>query len=191
MTCRAGFLWDTSQMFTRFVEDCGVPCEEITSQLLAAPFFRGSFVALIIPTGFGCAEYSRLLPALRASSGRIKKFLTRGGRLLVFGAATDDRGAYDWLPATLSYHHQYGPAGLSFTDPAYASIVEDYDADAIECDGWFTAHDGEAIGLRGDDHPVLVRIPVGDGVIVATTIHEYPSRTFLREFCCGASETLF
>jgi len=178
-------------MFARFIEDCGVPCDEITPQLLAAPFFRGSFVTLIVPTGFACSDYSRLLPALRASSGRIERYLNRGGRLLVFGAATKDPDAYDWLPATLSYHHEYGPAGLSFTDPSYASIVEEYDQAAIECDGWFTAHDGEAIGLRDGDLPVMVRIPIGDGVVIATTIHEYPSRTFLRGFCCGPSETLF
>ncbi|MHC1625906.1 MAG: hypothetical protein ACXQTG_05300 [Methanoculleaceae archaeon] len=191
MICRAGLVWDSSLMFSRLVEDCGVRCENVTPHLLAAPFYRKSFVALIVPTGFGCSNYSCLLPALRASSGRIEKFLERGGRMLVYGAATEDTTAYDWLPARLIYHHEYGAAPLSFTDQNYATIIEGYDPGSVDCDGWFTDYDGEAIGIRKDGRPVLVRIPVGEGMVIATTIHEYPSRSFLRWFCCSTRKTLF
>ncbi|MFZ0182868.1 MAG: hypothetical protein WAL62_07000, partial [Methanoregula sp.] len=68
MSCRAGFVWETPQHFVRYIEDCGIPCELVTPYMLAAPFFRGSFSCLIIPTGFANPAYCRLLPALRASS---------------------------------------------------------------------------------------------------------------------------
>jgi hypothetical protein len=31
----------------------------------------------------------------------------------------------------------------------------------------------------------------GDGIVLVTTIHEYPSRAFLVDFCGDARETLF
>ncbi len=86
--------------------------------MLAAPFFRGTFNCLIIPTGFANPAYSNLLPALRAASPRIKKFVENGGNLLVFGAATDKPDAYDWLPFPVTYRHDCHPR-------------------RIECSSWF------------------------------------------------------
>ena len=43
MSCRAGFVWATPQHFNRYLEECGIPCELVTPQMLAAPFYRGEF----------------------------------------------------------------------------------------------------------------------------------------------------
>ena len=81
-----GLLWDSPLMFSRLIEDCGACCEMVNPYMLASPFWRGRFTALIVPTGFANPAYSNLLPALRASSGRIRRFIKSGGRLLAFGA---------------------------------------------------------------------------------------------------------
>ncbi len=71
MSCRAAFVWQTKQHFNRYIEDCGITCELVTPHMLAAPFYRGSFNCLIIPTGFANPAYSNLLPALRSAASRM------------------------------------------------------------------------------------------------------------------------
>ncbi len=176
---RAGLLWDAPTTFVRFVEDCGFSCQLVTPQLCAAPFFRGSFSVLVVPTGFANPAYSRTLVALRASHNRIRGFLERGGALLVFGAAIDRADAYDWLPIRLVYHHEHAPCHLEPVEPVlFDALFSDYTPDAIECDGWFEECEGEVVATAGG-RPVAVAARVGDGLVVATTVHEYPSRGFL------------
>ena len=80
MSCRAGFVWATPQHFNRFIEECGITCEPVTPHMLAAPFYRPTLNCLIIPTGFANPAYSNLLPALRASSPRIRDRSSRSMR---------------------------------------------------------------------------------------------------------------
>jgi hypothetical protein len=108
MKGRAGLIWDTPLPFCRYIEECGVPCEHISPHLLAAPFFRRSFSALIIPAGYGNPAYSRLLPALRASSSRIRRFVESGGNILVYGPGRMNPEALDWLPVPLKFVHSPG-----------------------------------------------------------------------------------
>ena len=191
MICRAGLLWDSKLLFTRYVEESGVPCEHITPHLIAAPFFRGRFVTLIIPTGFANPGYSCLLPALKASSSRIQRFVSQGGRLLVFGASSEREDAYDWLPHRIRYHHDYGCRNLEIdTSHSASSLLEGYDTGAIECDGFITDHDGRVVA-SSCGNPVLIVQKLGRGEIVVTTVHEYPSKAFLKKFCSASEETLF
>jgi len=188
---RTGFLWDSPQIFTRLIEECTGSCELVTPQLLASPFYRGRFTALVIPTGFANPLYSRLLPALRASSRRIGRFLEEGGRILVFGAADERPGAYDWLPVRLTYRHGYAPRRILFASGSpWASLVEGYDPAAMECDGTFPEHDGTAAATADGGEAVVVERGVGKGLVLAATIHEYPSKTFLASFSCGGEEAL-
>lgn len=191
MTCRAGFLWDSPQHFSRLIEDCGITCEIVTPHMIAAPFFRGSFNCLIVPTGFGNAKYSNLLPALRASSSRIRRFVENGGNLLVFGAAENKADAYDWLPFNLTYSHEFRPRKISFSgDSLAATVLDDYDADNIECDGSFPEHDATCIG-SSENADVIVERTCGKGRIIVTSVHEFPSREFLRKFCCEGEQCSF
>ena len=183
MSCRVGFVWETKQHFNRYIEDCGLSCDLITPYMLAAPYFRGTYSCIIVPTGFANASYSNLLPALRASSSRIQRFIEDGGNLLVFGAATDKPDSYDWLPFPVTYRHECRPrAVLCSPSSETGTIIEDYDSDCIECDGTFVSHGGECIGMT-DDASVIIEKQLGRGKIVVTTIHEYPSRKFLKTFC--------
>lgn len=189
MTARCGLLWDDTIMFSRFLETCGLACEQVTPHLLAAPFYRGRFAALIIPMGFANPSYSRLLPALRASSGRIRRFLEGGGRLLVFGPGIDRADSYDWMPFPMTYRHQRQKSALECAGSHWCStLFSGYDQDSIECDGFFPVHGGEAI-VRIEGEAVLIHAVIGKGEIIATTIHEYPSRVFLNEFCQDSRET--
>jgi hypothetical protein len=191
LTCRAGFVWNTPLPFNRYIEECGIACELVTPHMLAAPFYRPMFNCLIIPTGFGNPVYSVLLPALRASSARIGRFVEKGGSLLVFGAAADKPDAYDWLPFRVVYRHDCHPRPVGFSAGSKTcSLIEDYDAAAIECDGTFPEHESEASGRSGEA-AVVIEKRVGRGRIVVTSLHEYPSRRFLKDFCAEGSLTQF
>ncbi|MDD1702210.1 MAG: hypothetical protein LUQ31_04440 [Methanoregula sp.] len=191
MSCRAGFVWDTAQHFIRYIEDCGVTCELVTPYMLAASFFKGSFNCLIIPTGFANPAYCHLLPALRASSGRITSFVENGGHLLVFGAAIDHAGAYDWLPFPVTYLHEIHPRKITCPGSLKSgALIQDFDSESIECDGSFPVHSGDAAGTS-EGTTVIIEKKIGNGTIVVTSVHEYPSRAFLKEFCTSGIQTLF
>ena len=192
MTGRTGLLWDNPLIFSRLIEDCGGACEAVNPNMLASPFWRGRFGALIIPTGFANPAYSNLLPALRAAEGRIRRFIENGGRLLVFGAGCCREDAYDWLPFPVTYAFGYGPRAVRFTrEGPFNSLFSGYDLDAVECDGSFPSHGGETLAATPDGEALLIQKSRGDGMVLVTSIHEYPSREFLKEFSCGDRETLF
>jgi hypothetical protein len=192
MICKAGVFLDNSSTFRRFIEDCKVNCEVITPHLLAAPFFRGSYVALIVPTGFANRKYSLFLPVLRAKKDRIQSFLERGGRLLVFGAAEARPDAYDWLPFHAEYRHAYEERQVILPDDwGLHTLLEGYDCTGIPCDGTFPAHEGEVVGVSQEGETVLLGKRVGKGLAIVTSVHEYPSRRFLQEFACGEEEISF
>lgn len=191
MTVRAGFVWATRQHFNRFIEESGITCEHITPHMLAAPFFRTTLNSLIVPTGFANPAYSNLLPALRASSRRITRFVENGGNLLVFGAATDNPDAYDWLPFPVRYQHDFHPRAVSCSpDSDTRMLIEEYDASCIECDGVFSTFDASCTGQAGES-AVILEQKTGKGTIVITSIHEFPSRTFLQAFCTRGLATQF
>ncbi len=159
--------------------------------MLAAPFYRPVLNCLIIPTGFANPAYSNLLPALRASSPRIRRFVENGGSLLVFGAAADKPDAYDWLPFRVMYRHDCRPRCIGFAaGSGTRSIIDGYDPAAIECDGTFPEYEGEGTGTCGSA-AVAIEKRVGRGRIVVTSIHEYPSGKFLKAFCAEGSATQF
>jgi glutamine amidotransferase-like uncharacterized protein len=179
-------------MFGRLIEDCGACCETINPHMLASPFWRGRFVSLIVPTGFANQTYSNLLPALRASQKRIRRFIENGGRMLVFGAGCCREGAYDWLPFEVTYTFDYGTRSVRFAEKdRYVTIIAGYDSESIECDGYFPTYDAETFAVSETGEPLLIGKAYGEGLILVTSIHEYPSREFLKTFSCGERETLF
>jgi hypothetical protein len=188
---RVGLIWDQPLVFGRFLEDCGVITVPVTPHLLAAPFFRGQYNVIIVPTGFANPAYSQILPALRAVSPRIKRFVESGGNLLVYGAADPRSSVYDWLPFQLSYHYEPVNCHLEVdTSHPCAAIIRDYDPDHIEFDGYFPTFEGVEIATA-NGKAVLVEKVIGKGTILVTTIHEYPSRCFISSFCLTAGETFF
>lgn len=187
-----GLIWENRLIFQRLVEDCVGSCELVTPQLLAAPFYRGAFGSLIIPTGFANKDYSRVLPALRATQTRIERFIRSGGELLVYGGGGAVPDCYDWLPFSVRYHFEYGPRKITIRKEAECTaLFEGYDLNAFECDGYFTDYEGDPVAVTSEGHPILIEEQIGSGRIILTTAHEYPSRAFLTSFCSCKMETFF
>lgn len=192
MKPKAGLCWDTPTPFHRYIEESGVLCEHITPQMLAAPFYRGRLMTFVVPTGFAHPAYSGLLPALRVSSDRIKRFVNKGGNILIFGAMASDERAYDWLPFDLTYTHEYFSASVQARkESPLTAITEDFDGSNLDCDGHLSS--GEAIPLISteDGKVLMLSYRHGEGTYLVTSIHEYPSRKFLLEFCTSDKETIF
>ena len=38
---------------------------------------------------------------------------------------------------------------------------------------------------------VIIEYSLGKGKILVTSVHEYPSREFLKKFCCEGGQTVF
>jgi hypothetical protein len=189
--CRVGFVWQSKQHFNRYIEECGIACELVTPHMLAAPFYRGRFNCIIIPTGFANPAFSNLLPALRAASPRIKQFVEMGGNLLTFGAAVDRPDAYDWLPFPVTYTHDCHSRKVDcISRSGTDTIIDDYDPSSVECDGSFYAHEAESIGIA-ESTDVIIEKNIGEGRIIVTSIHEFPSRNFLKTFCSSGKESRF
>jgi hypothetical protein len=192
MIRKAGLVWDCELTFNRYIEDCGVQCETVTPQMIATPFYRGRYVSMVIPTGFGNPNYSGLLPALRASTSRIRTFVEKGGNLLVCGSMSSTPGTYDWLPIDVEYCHEYFTAHVHVNhESPFTSVLEDFDCTAVECDGHFTRFEGTPVATSEEGKTLMFSENVGKGSIVVMALHEYPSRSFLRAFCSHDKETLF
>ena len=71
-----------------------------------------------------------------------------------------------------------------------AALIKDYDPTCIECDGSFPSHGGTTAGSCGDS-PVIIEKTVGKGNVIVTSVHEYPSRAFVKKFCSPGTQTLF
>lgn len=172
----------------RYIEDCGFPALLVTSHMLAAPFFRGKYGAVIIPSGFADARYCRVLPALRASSKRILEYVTRGGVVMAFGGGTDRSDAYNWLPFSVEYRFGFTKKTITVRqkDPLSSIKGEEKEENGVTIDGYLTGTEGEVVASAGDD-PVLLRYQYGSGYIIISTIHEYPPCTFLAGLCSTAT----
>jgi hypothetical protein len=97
--------------------------------------------------------------------------------LLVYGALTESHN-YEWLPVNLEYIQRYGPVELSPHSQSDVSLLAG--DTSLECDGFFCSADGECILLNDSNEVVLVEIKYGKGMIIATTIHEFPTPEFIR-----------
>jgi hypothetical protein len=184
--------WDSKMTFHRLVEDtCGY-CEAVTPLMLSAPFYKGRYRGIIVPTGFGNPGYSKLLPALRASAGRFAQYLENGGNLLVFGAMDDRPGRYDWLPVRVRYHHEFAGHALTIDESSpWKTLFDGYDRDDFVTDGWFETFEGKAVATAENGFPVLVECRIGKGTLLLATSHEYPSCAFLREFQDSGGDAIF
>jgi hypothetical protein len=95
------------------------------------------------------------------------------------------------LPFSIVYRHDCHPRCIAFAaGSSTQSIIDDYDPAAIECDGIFPEHDGEGTGTC-ESATVIIEKRVGRGKVVVTSIHEYPARQFLKDFCAEGAPTLF
>ena len=186
--------WDSKMMFHRLVEDACGYCEAVTPLMLAAPFYKGRYTGVIIPTGFGNTQYSKMLPALRAVSGRIEEYLEEGGRLLVYGAADPAHtgNPYDWLPVEAEYHFGFAEHKLEIdASSPWKSLFDGYATEKFATDGWFVQYPGRPVAVAENGFPVFVECSVGKGTLLLASTHEYPSDAFLKQFGSADAEVRF
>ena len=176
-------LWDNDTPFKRYLVDRGFNCEVVTPVVLAAPFFSFTgYKLVIVQAGFANDFYSRILKELRTNCVRIKGFVKAGGTLLVSGALSNE-DAYNWLPVKIRYVMEKRRVRIGVVkEHKAAGIVE---KEECMCDGYFeeAETEGEVIlKIKEDDtdnKAILVVSKYGAGEIIATTIHEYPSKGFI------------
>jgi len=132
---------------------------------------------LMIPTGFANPQYSKALPALQRSRSNIAEFVKKGGILTIFGPLVPEHN-YEWLPLKLKYICDYGS---HYVEPSRHECSCLLCTSTPECDGYFLPGDGfETVLKDTKDRAILVIAKYGAGLIVATSIHEFPAAEYIK-----------
>lgn len=172
-------IWDTPLLFEKLFVDNDLKCQRILSHAVGTPFLP-SCKCIIIPTGFANPDYTKIVAGIERNGRAFEKFVKNGGILVVFGPMVPEYH-YDWFPIELTYMQEHGLTLVRKSDEHGAQcIITDVDTQ-VECDGYFSKTDTDADVLlnNSDGKPIMVAKNVGDGIVVATTIHEFPSADFL------------
>ncbi|OPY30263.1 MAG: hypothetical protein A4E28_00378 [Methanocella sp. PtaU1.Bin125] len=179
---------DRGNVFETLFLEQGMVCQQVTPPAFGSPYCHPVRL-LIVPSGFAAEKYYKgVRKALERNADRIGNFIENGGIVLAFGAIVDDYD-YDWLPVRLAYHMKFKEAEVRLVkpdDPA-ASFIR---PGVLDCDGYFTAWDGDVVMVREEDRPVLVSRKYGKGHVVASALHQWPSPEFLRWACGEEREPL-
>jgi hypothetical protein len=169
-------------VFEALFAENGLSSMQVTPQAFGSPFVPPAKL-LIVPSGFADPKYYRgINAALERNSEKISEFIENGGIVLACGPMLEDYD-YDWLPAKLSYHMKFKEVDVRLvdaSDPAASFIAPG----KLDCDGYFTAWDGNVVMVRDEDRPVLVSKKVGKGYVIGAALHQWPSPVFLK-WACG------
>ena len=170
-------LWDSPLLFQKLFAEHGIKCQRITAETIGTPFLP-SCKCLVVPTGFANPAYTKVLSGLIRSKKQIEKFLEKGGTLLIFGPMVDGH-EFNWLPMELKYVQKQISADVVKTDGHNIQCIVD-DLEHAEFDGYLTDVQGDVLLTDQEGHALMVSKKIGEGMIIATTIHEFPSGNFLR-----------
>ena len=119
------------------------------------------------------------MSGLERGKRSLEKFVTKGGTLLVFSPLVPEY-EYEWLPFSLKYVMEENsctprPVGEHDAQKLIENIVL-----PAGCDGYFTENDADVVLKDDRDRPIMVVKEIGEGMIVATTIHELPAAEFFE-----------
>jgi hypothetical protein len=90
---------------------------------------------------------------------------------------------FDWLPLTLKYVCEYGPQETSESSCTcqYSGCACMSCTTTPECDGYLIPGDNfETVLKDSKGRSVLAVAKYGKGLIIATSIHEFPTIEYLR-----------
>jgi len=167
---------DKTFLFEKLFAEAGVTYQFLQPGALGSPFLP-TYRMVIIPTGFANPQYSAALPALQRHKPGIEKFLKGGGVLTVFGPLVAEHD-YDWLPLELKYVCQYGPQRVAPSDHECSCLLS---TSTPECDGYLIPGKGfDAVMEDSQGRAILVAGSYGEGLIVATSAHEFPADGYIR-----------
>lgn len=165
-------------LYEKLFGECGLSVQFISPSLLGSPFLS-QYRAVMIPTGFANPQYSAALPALMRTKSNISAFVNRGGVLTVFGPMVAEHD-YDWLPQPLRLRYVCD-LGARRADPPSEECACLLCTTTPECDGYLLPGEGYREVLRDErGRCILALAELGEGLIVATTVHEFPTADYIR-----------
>jgi hypothetical protein len=163
-------------LFESLFKDLGVSYQFLQPGILGSPFLP-NYRMVMIPTGFANPQYSKTLPALQRAKSSIAGFVKRGGVLTVFGPLVPEHD-YSWLPMPLKYVCELGLQRITATDHECSCLLCTL---TPECDGYLLPGEGfETILKDSRERAILVMAKYGDGLIVATSVHEFPAAEYIK-----------
>ncbi|MCX6672879.1 MAG: hypothetical protein NTY37_03770 [Methanothrix sp.] len=167
---------ERTYLYEKLFADLGVSFQFLSSAVLGSPFLP-KFKMLVIPTGFANPLYCKTLPALQRMKSNISDFVKKGGVLTVFGPMVPEHD-YDWLPLPLRYVYDIGSRSVASSEHECSCLLC---TSTPECDGYLIAGEGFENVLKDEkDRAILVRAEFGEGLIVATSVHEFPAAQYIR-----------
>jgi hypothetical protein len=163
-------------LYEKLFQELGVTYHFLHASILRSPFLP-QFKMVMIPTGFANSQYSDTLSSLERLKSRLAEFVSKGGILTVFGPLVPEHN-YDWLPIPLKYIGEYTPREVQPSEHESACLC---DTPRPECDGYLIPGEGFRTVLEDDrDRAIIVAANYGNGMIVATSVHEFPAAEFIR-----------
>jgi hypothetical protein len=167
---------DRTFLFEKLFGDLGVSYQFLQPGIFGSPFLP-HYRMVMIPTGFANTQYSKTLPALQRMKSNIAEFIKKGGVLTVFGPMIPEYD-YDWLPLPLKYICELGPQSVSPSEHECSCLLCTHEP---ECDGFLLpGKDFETVLKDGEDRAILVMAKYGEGLIVATSVHEFPAAEYIK-----------
>jgi len=171
-------LWDSPLLFEKLFVEYGLECSRAVSTSLGTPYLPACKV-LILPTGFANKQYTKTGVGLERSKYSLEKFVTKGGTLLIFSPLVPEYD-YEWLPFTLKYVMEENPCSPHPEGTHDAQKLVQNIIPPLGCDGYFAETDADVVIKDDKGRPIMVAKEIGDGIIVATTIHELPAADFFE-----------
>jgi hypothetical protein len=162
-------------LYEKLFADLGVSFQFLSTSVLGSPFLP-KFKAVIIPTGFANPLYSKTLPALQRLKSNISGFVKNGGVLTVFGPMVHEHD-YEWLPVPLCYVCELSSRSVAASEQECSCLLCTC---TPECDGYLIPGIGfETVLTDEKDRAILVSASFGKGLIVATSVHEFPAAKYI------------
>ncbi len=163
-------------LFEKLFQDIGATYQFLQPGILGSPFLP-QYKMIMIPTGFANPQYSKILPALQRQRSNIAQFVRQGGILTVFGPLVTEHD-YDWLPLRLKYVCEYGARRASPTEHECSCMLCTF---TPECDGYLVPGECfETVVKDEKGRAILVVGKYGQGLIVATSVHEFPAADYIK-----------
>lgn len=177
-------LWDSPLLFEKLFLEYGLECTRALSASIGTPYLPPCKI-LIVPTGFANKNYTKIGSGIERNERAFKRFVEKGGVLLVFSPLVPEYN-YEWLPFNLKYEMEENPCTLQKVGEHEAQKLVEGVLPPVGCDGYFSETDANVVLEDGKGRAVMAVKEIGEGLIVATTVHELPAAEFFK---CRAGET--
>jgi len=171
-------LWDGPLLFEKLFVEYGLECTRVLSTSLGTPYFPACKV-LILPTGFANKQYTKTGAGLVRGKQSLEKFVKKGGTLLIFSPLVPEY-EYEWLSFSLKYVMEENPCTPQPVGSHDAQKLVENIVLPAGCDGYFSETDADVVLQDDKGRPIMVVKEIGEGLIVATTIHEFPAAEFFK-----------